>query len=38
MNWVSKLLGTPFALNPDVANNDELLMDRVRKKPYILVC
>lgn len=31
MNWESKLLGTPFALNPDVANNDKFLMDRERK-------
>lgn len=34
MNWVSKLLGTPYALNPDVANNDKFLMDREKNLTY----
>ena len=37
MNGVSKLLGILFALNPDVANVDMFLMDKVRKKSHILV-
>jgi hypothetical protein len=34
VNWVSKLLGTPYALNPDVANNDKFLMDREKNLTY----
>lgn len=37
VNGVSKLLGILFALNPDVANVDKFLMDKVSKNPHILV-